>query len=69
MPKERLSHSGVWGVIRDFTKKAQLRKVIQLEDVKTVIDHVAKVECARQRYVLDRLSLQPVSWVSWETGS
>jgi hypothetical protein len=26
------------------------------------------VECARQRYDLDRFSLLPVSWWWWETG-
>ena len=30
--------------------------------------HLAQVECARQRYDLDRFSLLPVSWWWWETG-
>ena len=30
--------------------------------------HLAQVECARQRYDLDRFSLLPVSWCWWETG-
>jgi hypothetical protein len=38
MPKERLSHSGVWGSnLQDFNKQVQSRKMFQLEVDKIVI--------------------------------
>jgi hypothetical protein len=38
MPKESVSHSGVWGSnSQDFTKQARSRKVFQLEEEKKVI--------------------------------
>ena len=50
--KEKLSRSGVWGSKSQvFIKLAQSRKVVQLEEVKTVIFSSSGL-CARQRYIL-----------------
>ena len=65
----RLSHNGVWGSIWRSRHQACASKRNQ-ERWSTWRDqdrhHLAQVECARQRYDLDRFSVLPVSW--WKLG-